>query len=100
MRQHTDEEEEREGEAGEVGERWLRGARKAWLGRRTRRGGEQGSDRMHERTGGGGAVAGKGQACCEMSRLFNSLGGDDYGAALNVIGWVRPSSAAPALDIY
>lgn len=30
-----------------------------------------------------------------MSRLFNSLGGDDYGAVLNVICWVKPSSAAP-----
>lgn len=42
------------------------------------------------------AVAGKGQAlCCEMSGLFNSLGGDDYGTVLNVICWVKPSSAGP-----
>lgn len=41
------------------------------------------------------AVAGKGQALrCEMSGLFNSLGGNDYGAVLNVICWVEPSSAA------
>lgn len=29
-----------------------------------------------------------------MSGLFNSLGGNDYGAVLNVICWVKPSSAA------
>lgn len=29
-----------------------------------------------------------------MSRLFNSLGGNDYGAVLNVICWVKPSSVA------
>ena len=41
------------------------------------------------------AVAGKGQALyCEMSGLFNSLGGNDYGTVLNVICWVKPPSAA------
>lgn len=29
-----------------------------------------------------------------MSGLFNSLGGNDDGAVLNVICWVKPSSAA------
>lgn len=41
------------------------------------------------------AVAGKGQALfCEMSRPFNSLGGNHYGAALNVICWVKHFLAA------
>lgn len=59
---------------------------------------EQAEDRSHERKGegeggGGGATVGEGQApLCEMSGLFNSLEGSDYGAAVNVIVWVRDST--------